>query len=245
MYERSHGYRYEELGDHPSAADIAKAMRADIKQAKAEGLLPPQWSYSVRSDTFANGQSVDVRVQDCPDAWQPCDGTKPGTRREFPDGSSVATACPNVWCRARGDESYRHGWEDHSVLTEEAEAAKMTLQRIHGAYNHDGSDLMTDYFDVRYYGHVEFESVESGRWRREEAAKQAAKKQAREQAQPVALYENFSRDARSSVVHVAVQTDDGRTVLACGARVSARSFARRRELGSADVTCSRCAKRVQ
>jgi hypothetical protein len=228
MYERSYGYRYRELGDHPSAADIAKAIRADIKQATAEGLLPARWSYSVRSDTYSGGRSVDVRVQDCADAWQACDG---------------GTGCRNVWCAARNDPAYAHAAEPHSVLTEEAEAARMTLQRIHGAYNHDGSDLMTDYFDVRYYGHVEFESESSADFRRREKERLAARKQARETARPVALFQNYGRDGRNPVVHVAVETEDGRTVLACGARVSRRSFGRKLDLGAAPVTCSRCAKK--
>lgn len=227
MYERSYGYRYAELGDHPSAAEIAKAIRADIKQAVAEGLLPARWSYSVRSETFSGGSSVDVRVQDCADAWQACDG---------------GTGCRNVWCSARNDPAYAHGAEPHFVYTEEAEAAKITLQRIHDAYNHDGSELMTDYFDVRYYGHVEFESASSADFRRREKERLAARKSARENARPVALYANYSRDG-SHVVHLAVETEDGRTVLACGARLSSRSFGRKLAIGAAVVTCSRCAKK--
>src|ERR1043166_3169177 len=131
MYERSYGYRYAELGEYPTNAEIAKQMRRDIKQAQSEGLLPTRWSYSVRSDDLA----VDLEVRDCPDAWKPCDG---------------GMNCHNVWCAARNDPKYAHAATSHVVLTEEADAAKMTLQRIHGAYNHDGSEIQTDYFDVRY-----------------------------------------------------------------------------------------------
>lgn len=227
MYERSYGYRYAELGEYPSAAEIAKAIRADVKQAVGEGLLPARWSYSVRSDTYSGGQSVDVEVRDCLDAWEACDG---GVR------------CRNVWCAARNDPVYAHAAEPHFVLSEEAEAAKMTLQRIHGAYNHDGSEIQVDYHDVRYYGTVQFESASSYEFRLRERERLEARKAARESARPVGLYVNYSRDGRKTV-HVAVETADGRTVLGCGARLWRSSLGHRAEYGAADVTCSRCAKR--
>src|SRR4051812_33796502 len=101
MYERSYGYRYAELGEHPGAVEIAKAMRADIKQAVSEGLLPASWSYSVTSETYSQGQSVDIAVRDCPDAYKVCDGGR---------------ECRNVWCAARNDPQYAHGAEVHNVL---------------------------------------------------------------------------------------------------------------------------------
>lgn len=212
MYERSYGYRYAELGEHPSAAEIAKAIRADIKQAVGEGLLPDRWTYSVRSDHGSTYQSVDIYVQDCVDAHQPCDG------------------------------GYAHAAEAHEVLTEEAEAARMTLERIHGAYNHDGSEIQVDYFDVRYYGHVHFESADSREFRLREKARLAEKKAARETGEPVGLYVNYSR--KGVTVHVAVETAEGPTVLACGARLWRGGVGQRVEFGKAEVTCSRCAKRL-
>lgn len=157
MYEKSFGYLYEQLGEYPRTADIARAIRADIKQAKAEGLLPEHWSYSVRSSNFAGGCAVDVTVKSCADAWQECDGMKVGSRQTLPSGTVVGTGCGNVWCKAGGQYKDHPSAAVHHVLTAEAEAAKMTLERIHGAYNHTGSDVMTDYFDVRYYGTVTFD----------------------------------------------------------------------------------------
>ena len=156
---RSYGYLYETLGRYPSAADIAKAIRSDIKTAVKEGLLPAHWAYSVRCANFAGGCSVDVTVRKCADAWQECDGTVPGTRHSTPSGGWTAHSCPNVWCAGHNDPKYAHAAEVHDTLTEEARAAEVTLERIHNAYNHDGSDIQTDYFDVRYYGTVRFETV--------------------------------------------------------------------------------------
>jgi hypothetical protein len=168
---------------------------------------------------------VDVEVQDCPDAYKPCEGWN---------------GCRNVWCRAKGLEEYRHGWEDHDVLTDEAEAARMTLDRIHNAYNHDGSEIQTDYFDVRYYGVVSFESARASEWRREEAARLAAKKAGRESGEVVGRVKNYKRDG-SHKVHLLVKTEAGQ-VLGCGARVWGRSFMAR-AADDVELTCSRCAKR--
>lgn len=158
MYERSYGYKYEEQAGL-SNAEVAKKIRADIKVAVNEGLLPDRWKYSVRSRSFAGGCAIDVRVKDCADAWVECDGTKVGSKHYFTDGSGgfTATACGNVWCAAHNDPVYAAHATYHYVLGEEALAARLTLERIHGAYNHDGSDIMTDYFDVNYYGGVDFD----------------------------------------------------------------------------------------
>lgn len=222
MYERSYGYRYGEVDAYTTCTDIAKVIRRDVKQAQEEGLLPARWSYSVRSDSL----SVDVEVRDCLDAWRECDGMN----------------CGNVWCAARNDPAYAHAATPHQVLTAEAESAKLTLERIHNAYNHDGSEIQTDYFDVRYYGHVNFESADSADFRKREAARLAAKKAARETGEIVGRVANYSRDGRA-VVHVVKRTGEGKEVLACGARVSRYGFRQRVE-DDAAVTCSRCAKHV-
>lgn len=224
MYERSYGYRYEEITKYSSPAEIAKVIRTDVKQAQQEGLLPARWSYSVRSDSL----SIDVEVRDCPDAWRPYDG---------------GADCRNVWCAARNDPQYAHAATPHEVLTDEAAAAKMTLERIHNAYNHDGSEIQTDYFDVRYYGRVSFEDADSASFRKREAERLAAKKQARESGQVIGRIANYGRDERS-VVHVVVKTPEGKEVLACGARVSRSGF-RQRVADGATVTCSRCAKKIE
>lgn len=220
MYERSYGYRYEEVARYSSPGEIAKLIRRDIKQAVEEGLLPSRWSYSVRSDSLA----VDVEVRDCADAFQPCDGGQ---------------KCHNVWCSARNDPLYAHGATPHEVLTDDAEAARMTLKRIHGAYNHDGSEIQTDYFDVRYYGGVSFEDAHSADFRKRETERLAAKKAARETGTIVGKAINFGRER--TVVHVLVETPEGKQVLGCGARAYGARLSRAHD--DAEVTCSRCKRR--
>lgn len=229
MYERSYGYRYAEPGDHASNTEIAKRIRADIKQAQTEGLLPSRWTYSVRSDSM----SINVDVRDCPDAWQTCTGTVPGEAHRV---------CPDVWCAGRNDPAYAHAAKYHTTLTEEARAAKMTLERIHGAYNHDGSEIQTDYFDVRYYGVVQFEDAFSADFRARERERLATRKASREAGKVIGRVANYGRDGRATV-HVLKETADGKRVLACGARLSAHGF-RGRVNDDAEVTCSRCKKHV-
>lgn len=236
MYERSYGYKYEE-GDRLTTAEIAKLVRKDIKQAVAEGLLPERWTYSVRSDSFAGGTSLDIRVKGCADAWMPCPGYKVGSKREGTDGSWSATGCSNPWCKAGGVHRDKPGAQEHDVLTEEAQAAKMTLERIHGAYNHDGSDAMTDYYDVNYYGHVEFQSESSARWEAEEKARKAARRTALDQATETCHVKVYGR--ASQTVHSAGEVD-GVTRLLCGARLWRSSRAVKTD---DPVTCSRCTKR--
>ena len=156
MYERHYGHKYQEQ-QGLSTTEIAKLIRADIKQAIKEGLLPDRWKYSVKSRSFAGGSSIDVRVRDCADGWIECEGHVPGSKQMLPNGGWTALNCPNVWCSARNDPEYAHAATPHKVLGEEARVAKMTLQRIHDSYNHDGSDAMTDYFDVNFYGTVDFD----------------------------------------------------------------------------------------
>lgn len=165
MYERSYGYKYTEGGRLDTAA-IAKLIRADIKTAISEGMLPERWKYSVRIDRFAGGSSIDVSVKHCADAWMPCPG-----HRTLSSGGLAG--CPDPWCKAGGIHRDLPDAREHDVLTAEADAAKMTLERIHGAYNHDGSDVMTDYFDVNYYGRVEFQTPWSAQWEAERKARQA------------------------------------------------------------------------
>ncbi len=220
MYERSYGYKYDEVEKYAGATEIAKKIRADIKVAVGEGLLPAHWKYGVRSD----GNSIHVNVRDCADAWKACDGN-----------------CTSPWCAKRNVPGYEHGATDHDVLTADGEVAKMTLQRIHCAYNHDGSEIQVDYFDVRYYGGVSFEDASSAAFRAKEAARLAERKANRESGTVVGKVANFSGRGRP-VVHVLVEAADGKKVLGCGARISRRSLVSKVN-DDAAVTCTRCARR--
>lgn len=226
MYERTYGYRYREQ-DGLSTAQIAKLIRADIKTAINEGLLPERWRYSVRSERFAGGTSIDITVRDCADAWTECDGTANGG----------LTGCRNPWCAAGGIHKDKPGASAHDVLTDEAQAAKITLERIHGAYNHDGSDSMVDYFDVNYYGQVDFESADSARFRAREQARKAERRAALDAATDTFAIKVYGR--RTQTVHTAAEID-GRVRPVCGAVLRSHSLYSRTEQ---PPTCSRCLAR--
>jgi len=220
MTTRTYGERYHQVTG--GATEIAKAMRADIKRAVAKGTLPDGPTYSVTSEHYSGGQSINITVRGWSGAWVDCDGS-----------------CTSYWCSARNDSPHASA---HKVLNPAARRAQIVLERIHGAYNHDGSDTMTDYFDVRYYGQVTFETAESAAWRAEDKARKAAAKVAREaavaSAETVRLV-NYSNGQR--IVHDAVEVD-GRLRLVCGARGFIRGMFRARE--GDELTCSRCAKKA-
>lgn len=237
MYERSYGYQYDKGGKLDTAA-IAKLIRQDIKTAVSEGLLPNRWAYSVRTDRYSGGSSIDVRVKNCGDAWMPCPGYKVGTRRDHGDGCWTATGCGNPWCKAGGEHKDLAAAEDHVVLTEEGLAAKMTLERIHGAYNHDGSDSMVDYFDVNYYGIVDFQSAQSAQWEAEEKARKEAKREALDAATETCRIKVYGRQGRT--VHTAAKVGDSWR-LVCGAKLWRSSVYSKTE---EPITCSRCMKKA-
>lgn len=138
MYEKTYGSKYGDLKrltgkDWASAADIAKLIRADIKAAVKAGDLPAVFAghkvaYAVTVENYSMGRSIDITVRGVPEA-----------------------------ARTTERDVYGHGYMT-TVDTAEAVALKAKLKWYHEAYNYDGSDIMTDYFDVNYYGSVEFES---------------------------------------------------------------------------------------
>lgn len=151
IYERRYGSRYDEPAKYARAADIAKLIRRDIKAAIAAGDLPGRASdYRVRSDRFSGGQSIDIRALR-PELYQVCKGIVPGSE----DGYS-ARGCRHPYCKHGEGRDHPHATE-HLILSVEGQRVERVLKDIHGAYNHDGSDVMTDYFDVRYYGGVDIQ----------------------------------------------------------------------------------------
>lgn len=125
MYERSYGEKYD---GSLSTTEIAKLIRADIKVAVAAGELPGKpVTYSVRSEYFSMGSSIDVEVRN--------------------------------YAGPVEEQGFGRPW-----MTQEAGAIKARLEAISGAYNHDGSDIQVDYFDVNYYGHVTFEASARARY---------------------------------------------------------------------------------
>lgn len=151
--QRIEGYRYERGRD---VAEDAKLMRADIKALVAAGMLP-NWKYNVRIQRYSMGRSINVYAEaPCPvvlvkehngvwiteDSWA-ATPTSPESREQF--GPLVTMH----WVAgSRIEWNWKNNW------TDEAAAVDRCLGDLHSAYNHDGSDISSDYFDVKFYGSV-------------------------------------------------------------------------------------------
>jgi antirestriction protein len=161
MTDRRYGPRYAEVsGRWFEASEIAKLMRRDIKAAIKAGELPGKFAnYRVRVSNYSMGRSIEVRAINLEGMWQDCDGTVPGTETVYDDGSASAQACPSY---THADA--RPGAAPHRTLTAEGRRVRKVLEAIHWAYNYDGSDSMTDYYDKNYGGSADV--MTEGGWLR-------------------------------------------------------------------------------
>jgi hypothetical protein len=139
------GAKYEETKGL-SRVEIAKLFRADVKASQKAGQLPASLKLSVRC---SQGKSIDVEIA----RW---DG-------EFLSVASKVEALEDA-CGVK-----RHGeWVRPSdAMATELQAAINVMESMLQAYNYDDSDLMTDYFNTRFYGHVKLG------WQQTDAAKAA------------------------------------------------------------------------
>jgi hypothetical protein len=175
MYEKSYGSKYHATqgAGYMSAADIAKLMRADIKAAKAKGELAQDVEVSVTVKNFSGGRSINAVIGYQEKFWTVCDGTYDELRFDDEGHDDIyRRSCGGSWYKGH-EPNHDDTGEVHEVLSVEGQRVKKLVQRIHWAYNYDGSDSMVDYFDVNYYGHAEVESKWSHDHRIERKAEQA------------------------------------------------------------------------
>lgn len=123
------GSRYDETRTL-DVADVARLIRSDIKQAVKDGKLPKGPRYSVRTSRFSGGCSIDINVTNWDGDCRVL-GSDPGSCSDHPD------------------------FADSYVYTAEADAAVKVLRSITQAYNRDNSDSQTDYYEVKFYSHVQ------------------------------------------------------------------------------------------
>lgn len=90
----------------------------------------------MRKRSYSGGSSIDVKITECP--FRVLNPAQVIRNHENPHVYVPEYHCPRY--------------------TTEATALAKALTEIMGAYNHDGSDTMSDYFDVKFYGHVTFAS---------------------------------------------------------------------------------------
>lgn len=147
MTTTNYGEKYAATKDL-TRVEIAKLIRADIKAAVAVGSLPKA-KYSVTCERFSGGGSIDITVAKV-------------------EGISVHNAE-----RLLFEHDHPHAYCRLDRFSVEMAGAIAKLERIHADYNYDGSDIQSDYFNVRYYGRVTVEGDEC------EAAELVAALQAR------------------------------------------------------------------
>lgn len=139
QYARAYGEKYNRVSEYASAAVIAKAIREDIKLAQKIAKQA--------------GRSGDVKVVD-PIGDAPMDIKFSVRSSTYSGGCSVDIILRNIpqeWGWVVGEDR----WGDVREMPSPAlRALADELKAVMNAYNHNGSDLMTDYFDVRFYGNV-------------------------------------------------------------------------------------------
>lgn len=132
-YDRTHGLR---------TADIAKLVRADIKMARKIG----QQAQAGTSDAA-------LATTD-PIANAPTQITYSVRTRTYAGGSSIDVVIKNIPAEWGWTESLDDRGDVARKGSEALRALSVELKAILDAYNYDGSDLVSDYSDVRFYGFV-------------------------------------------------------------------------------------------
>lgn len=118
-----YGTNYKENLD---VVEISKIMRKEIKRLIAEKKICASYKYSVKTERFAGGSSIDISVKTLLNEDRPA----------------------RVW-----DEN-DCCWKEY---TPELQKTYEQLKLLHRSYNFDGSDSMSDYFFVKYYGGVKID----------------------------------------------------------------------------------------
>lgn len=129
-YATTYGSNYDRQLD---IKEIAKIIRKEIRLRVKTGALP-QIKASVRIDRFAGGQSIDIYIKET----------------DFP------VLNPE---RVRFEQENPHSLPPAKldIYTPMGRQVLDTLEALLQSYNFDGSDSMTDYFHVNFYGHASYE----------------------------------------------------------------------------------------
>ncbi|WP_335988565.1 hypothetical protein [Glycomyces sp. MUSA5-2] len=190
--------------EYAPATEIAAWMRADIKLARkvanapaedAGGVaipsgfagIPRGIRITVRTDSGTWTSSIDINVRNIPPAWG--------------------------WYTAPVRDVYDRDWELRQTPTPELLRLVRELEEIHRAYNWDGSDIMTDYVDVRYYGDVRLVTDEHVAMPRRIDDAAIAEAAALRPPRPVAGVEDaFLRHVMPHFSSIDLEADSGETI---------------------------------
>jgi hypothetical protein len=142
LYERTYGQTYDK---DLTTKEIAARVRAQLRRDTGDKASPLHgWAVKVRYKGFTGGTSIDVYLV-APAGVEACH------RWDSWNDNDDATRCEKCGRQAVAERSAARRWY---WLTAPARAARGHAESILNGYNHDGSDAMTDYFDVNFYGAV-------------------------------------------------------------------------------------------
>lgn len=123
------GNKYEDT-KNLDIKEIAKMIRKDIKKAL------PNLKTSVKISRYSMGQSIDVEIKNA-------------------DFNPINEQYVRDMYSADGEYLYNND-TTASRFSVIGETTLNAVNQIVQAYNYDNSDSMTDYFDVRFYGQVNY-----------------------------------------------------------------------------------------
>jgi hypothetical protein len=128
--------------------EIAKNLRADIKEAKDKGYLPKNVTYSVSTDKYSGGQSIRIAAK--------------GLKKE------------DVFNTIDDEDGYRGQRE---VYTEKGAELRKRLETLADAYNSKSMHGEIDYFNVDYHSSVSLQTEEDAKWENQEKERKAKVKE--------------------------------------------------------------------
>lgn len=138
--EKIYGEKYD---PKLTVKEIAKLVKKEIKY-KYPGIKV--------SATSRDYEVINIKV------WLPKDNFRAFVTKDLPDRG-------RYWVTAIASQAAREGLlvseflRTHVVPNKEAYAIELDVNNMLDAYNYDGSDVMTDYFDRKFYGFVDVELV--------------------------------------------------------------------------------------
>lgn len=132
---RSYGKLYD---DKRTTKEIAEIVRRAVRFEARVGVLP-DGKWSVTMDRFAGGSSITIRFEPKPLEDELFARAFYNHERIVREAEDPRSYCPLPFRSAFGEALHRR------------------LEQMLADHNHDGSDTMTDHFDVKFYTHISFD----------------------------------------------------------------------------------------
>lgn len=138
-YARTYGEKYDQVAKYASTVEIAKVIRTEINFARR----------TAQATTATGDIKAFDPIGDAPEQ------IKYSVRVPHHGAIDITVKnIPHEW----GFERRTHHGHEGDFPTEALKTLAKALRGVMDAYNHDGSDIQSDYFDVRFYANVTTDS---------------------------------------------------------------------------------------